>query len=284
MVNVFSFCLFGQVSAINKTVEYDDVQSVDIVPGGYYDGLTENIRLIAKHYPDWYVYVYLGDDVPEWFAQYLITTYKNVVIRRTGVKGFENTIHRFFAIDEPGVDAMFVRDCDGRIHWRDRWAINYFMKQTRKNLLIIRDHKEHNCMLAGTWGIRKSIVKIPVRSMFASWNPVHCGSGDPNNVRGYGIDQNFLSSVFYEHYADEVLVVHSFDYVSDGEMGVKFPFTWSNDMYVGRIECKPITENFWLRELDTIPPEEFPIVITDKSRQKEPPKPKFTPVWFQRQR
>lgn len=273
MVNVFSFCLFGSPSNTNKHVETDIFEDVLWDLGGYYHGLVENIKLVNRHYPGWYIYVYLGDDVPEWFAQKLLKNYRHIVIRRTGVLGFKNTVHRFFAIDEPGVDAMFVRDCDDRVNWKDRWAIDYFMKQTRRNLLIIRDHKEHNGMAAGTWGTRKSALKKSIRSLFDEWTPVFAGSGDPENPHGYGIDQNFLSNAFYSLHVEEVLVIHSFGKVYKYEIGVNFPYRWTNDVYVGRIETPADTENRSLRERDTPPPEEIPIVVTDKSVTTPPEKP-----------
>ncbi len=281
MVNVFSFCLFGPVTAINGRVERDDASTAEVhsIPGGYYNGLEENIQIINKHYPSWYIYVYLGEDVPEWFAKHLLQTYKKVILRRTGILGFKNTVHRFFAIDEPGVDAMFVRDCDGRINWKDRWVVDYFMKQQQRDVLIIRDHREHNSMAAGAWGVRKACLKQTIRSLFDAWTPVFAGNGDPANVMGYGIDQNFLSSVFYPLHLNDVFVMHSFGIVRSGEIGANIPYHWTNDIYVGRIETKPVTENFWLRERDIPPPEEMPIVITDHSlppRRQPPPKPVFS--------
>lgn len=265
MVNAFSFCLFGCVTAMNHRVYVDtglEENIVKFVPAGYYDGLDENIRLIERHFPGWRVYVFLGADVPDWFETFLQTKYPFVQTRRTGVLGYENTVHRFFAIDEPDVDVVFFRDTDSRVHWKDRWAIQNFMSQYPRNVHIIRDHPEHKSKIAaGTWGIRKGLLKETMRDLYAKWTPVHVGSGDENDVRGYGIDQNFLVDVIYPLVEKSIFVTHSNGYVLPNELAVEFPFEWTNDMYVGRVEGKPVTENFWLRERDAPPPQIHPVVM-----------------------
>jgi hypothetical protein len=278
MVNVFSFCLFGSSISVNTRVPYDELtQTIEIAPGGYYDGFIENAKLITKHYPDWKIYLYVGADVPDSFVIYLKSKFPNVVIRQTGMFGFQNTVHRFFAIDEPDVDVMFVRDCDNRVHWKDRWAIDTFLKITTRNFLIIRDHREHNGMAAGTWGVKKAGLTQSMQLLFEQWTPIFYGNGDPNDINGYGIDQNFLASVVYPRYIDDMFVIHSFGKVYSREIGINMPFHWTNDMYVGRVESNLISENFWLRERDTPPPEDIPIVFTDN--RILPPKPRE--IWFQ---
>ena len=265
MVIAFSFCLFGTPRTLNDRDAVDDLTYTDIIPGGYYDGLIENIQLINKHYPTWSIFVYMGEDVPEWFITQLTTTYKNVVIRKTGVLGHENTVHRFFAIDEPDVETMFVRDVDSRVHWRDRWAIGNFLSQNSSGVHIIRDHSQHTALIAaGMWGVRGKIIPGKVRDLFRDWVPVYAGSGSPLNVTGYGIDQNFLAKVIYPLIRKNTFVTYSHERLFFGERGVEFPFDWTNSMYVGRVEGLPHTENFWLRELDIPPKQTKGIVIVDK--------------------
>jgi hypothetical protein len=84
---------------------------------------------------------------PEFLKQ--LTDYSNVVIRPTGKLGSINMFERFFAIDEPEVEIMMVRDADSHIHWKDRWAINQFLSNTQYNSHIIRDNKEHTSKMMG---------------------------------------------------------------------------------------------------------------------------------------
>ena len=223
MVNAFSFCLFGETSNL------------------YHRGFLENLDLIKKHYPDWVVYAYLGADTDPGFRNHLLRN-PVVRVRDTGIVGFKNTVHRFFAIDEPDVDVCFFRDADSRIHWKDRWAINKFMK-TSSGCHIIRDHAEHTAMIAaGMWGLRQDVLKLSVRELFESWTPVHAGNGDPESVEGFGIDQNFLVKRVYPLIQATVFVTFSNGKRHVWENGAEFPFDWTNDVYCGRRETPPFVD------------------------------------------
>lgn len=218
MVNVFSFCLYGPENP------------------KYHDGLMENLELIHRYFPDWRVFVYVGADITEERIEKIVA-HPQVTLRKTGKLGSLNTIERFFAIDEPNVDIMFVRDADSRIHWKDRWAIHAFLN-SKFGCHCIRDHKDHGAyLLAGLWGIRKGILQLPLRHLFESWIPQHFGNGDPQNPYGFGMDQNFLTDVIYPIVIDTLLIHYSFQQVFKGEHNaVAFPFEWSENIYCGRIE------------------------------------------------
>ena len=223
MVNAFSFCLFGETSNL------------------YHRGFLENLDLIKKHYPGWVVYAYLGADTDPGFRNHLLRN-PVVRVRDTGIVGFKNTVHRFFAIDEPDVEVCFFRDADSRIHWKDRWAINKFMG-TSSGCHIIRDHAEHTAMIAaGMWGLRQGVLKSSVRELFESWTPVHAGNGDPESVEGFGIDQNFLVKRVYPLIQATVFVTFSNGKRHVWENGAEFPFDWTNDVYCGRRETPPFVD------------------------------------------
>ena len=216
MVNAFSFCLFGPTSTV------------------YHRGFLENVELINRHYPGWVVYVYVSPDTDSNFIAHC-QTLPTVRVRFTGIVGFVNTIWRFYAIDEPDVDVCFFRDADSRIHWKDRWAINSFMNNPSFKAHIIRDHKYHTAMIAaGMWGLRKGVIPS-IRALHEQWTPVHAGNGQPDDICGFGIDQNFLGRCVYP-LIHPVLVHYSHGCLFGKEKGIEFPFTWSNDVYCGRQE------------------------------------------------
>ena len=223
MVNVFSFCLYGPETP------------------KYYTGLLENIRLINRYFPVWTVYVYAGADVP---AHFLATLRSNptVVVHETGLHGPINAVHRFFAIDDPAVGAMFVRDADSRVHWKDRWAINDFLS-SQYGAHIVRDHREHGTsILAGLWGIRVGVVPFSIRDTFAAWTPVHVGNGDPRDPRGFGMDQNFLTQILYPVIRSTAFVHYSNRMLFAGEKGREFPFEWNDDVYCGKVELSSASD------------------------------------------
>lgn len=211
MVYAFSFCLYGPENS------------------KYYRGLLENIFLAGKYFPEWKVYVYTGADVEESMVKHLEAC-TSVVLRPTGQLGAINMIHRFYAIDEPAVELMMVRDADSRIHWKDRWAIRQFAQQSQFVAHTIRDNIEHTAdMMGGLWGIRKS-SGLNMRAEYAHYKE------DPEKGHRNGHDQNFLSDVIYPKVRDRMLVHYSNTRRKVGEHAVEFPFDWINDVYCGRVE------------------------------------------------
>jgi hypothetical protein len=211
MVNVFSFCLYGPPNP------------------RYYLGMKENVYLAGKYFPTWKVYIYYAPDVEHTIIEHLGAC-SNVVIRPTGITGPKNMIHRFFAIDEPGVDLMMVRDADSRIHWKDRWAIREFVSSICV-AHTIRDNVEHTArMMGGLWGLKK-FAGINVRREYEAY--VEDQSLGHRNAH----DQNFLADVIYPKVLPHLLVHHSTPFAFKGEVNTaKFPFEWTNDIYCGRVE------------------------------------------------
>lgn len=211
MVNVFSFCLYGPRT------------------DRYYVGLQENVSLILRYFPDWKAYVYVAPDVEESMLTWL-RGQSIVVLRETGVLGPPNMIHRFYAIDEPGVDLMLVRDADSRIHWKDRWAIETFVASPHYIAHTIRDHKEHTArIMGGLWGLRKD-AGINMHDAYSQYKE------DETLGHRLAHDQNFLLDVIYPIVKPRMLVHYSNGRSWAGETAVEFPFDWSDEIFCGRIE------------------------------------------------
>ena len=213
MVNVFSFCLYGP----------ENVK--------YYRGLLENIFLAGKYFPDWKVYVYVAPDVEESMINHLKAC-SSVELRYTNELGPSNMIHRFYAIDESGVDLMMVRDADSRIHWKDRWAINDFLSKPQYLAHIIRDNRQHDArILAGLWGIHKS-SGISVKDLFQEYlkYPIDLGYGIS------GMDQSFLGSYIYPRIKSNLLAHTSNNQQRSGESNVTFPFVYTDQIHCGKVD------------------------------------------------
>lgn len=217
MVNVFSFCLYGPENP------------------KYYQGMLENIALIGMFYPSWKVYVYIAPDVTETMRNQLRAC-SSVVVRETGVLGEPNMIHRFYAIDEPDVECMMVRDADSRVHWKDRWAINQFLASPEYIAHLIRDNLSHEVeMCGGLWGIRKS-ANINIHSLYQEFKNLKVESKAAH-------DQDFLIYMIYPRISTRSLVHYSFDkLLGRGERGVRFPFAWTHEIFCGRPETTEYVE------------------------------------------
>lgn len=211
MVNVFSFCLYNGYTPL------------------YYEGLLQNIELIQTHFPQAYTYVYIGNDVPDDFVIKL-RGQRNVILRFTHATGSVNMIHRFFAIDEPEVDVMFVRDADSRIHWKDRWAIKQFLNSSAI-VHIIRDHPHHTtAMMGGLWGMRK-IEGFNIQTMYTE----HKRTDTVDH--GMGLDQNFLIDCVYPKIINVMMIHSSHPWkFRPFETLHMFPFEYNDNIYCGKIE------------------------------------------------
>jgi hypothetical protein len=164
-----------------------------------------------------------------------VVMYSNVVLKETGKMGSVNMFERFFAIDDPDVEIMMVRDADSHVHWKDRWAINEFLKNDNFVAHIIRDNVEHTSkMMGGLWGIRKS-AGIVIRDLYNLYkaNPVD---------RGYGDDQSFLTVYIYPYIWSRALVHYSNNRRLIGETAVQFPFEYINEVYCGRCDHEKFTD------------------------------------------
>jgi len=189
--------------------------------------MIQNIQLINKHFPEWFIYVYVGSDVTQDMIDTLQSAHQ-VIVRFTGITGIINMIHRFFPIDEPDVDIMLVRDADSRVHSRDRWAIGRFLDSPYV-AHTIRDHKEHKCrIMGGLWGIRKSAgVNIHEQYKLYEAKP---------EWRGMAWDQDFLSSRIFPLVAPRLLAHLGLGPGFPPEKNESFPIPWTEDVYCGKVE------------------------------------------------
>jgi hypothetical protein len=169
MVKVFSFCLYGIKDKYNK-------------------GMLKNIELINKEFPDFEIWVYIGEDIT---ILNELQQNKSVKCIFTGVLGNENMSYRFFAIDNPDVEIAIVRDADSRVYSRDVRFIKEFINSD-KLFHIIRDHPHHTAkIMGGMWAMKKGI-DINIQQLYMNeWRPY-------NNVSYFFNDSLFLRDVLYD--------------------------------------------------------------------------------------
>lgn len=170
MENVFSFSLFGSADK-------------------YCKGLLRNIALVNEKFPDWFIWVYVGNDVPAHILNSLQTN-PTVRIFFTGEIGLINKIYRFFPIDNPTVKVCIVRDTDSRIYERDETCIREFISSERL-FHIIRDHPNHSHkIMAGMFGIKKGLFTESLQDMFMTWRK-------ENFTNDFWDDTHFLCKIIY---------------------------------------------------------------------------------------
>jgi hypothetical protein len=181
MTKVFTFCIYGNLKK-------------------YCFGLLENLKIINKDYPDFETWIYYGNDVKNEYIDEL-KTYKNVKLIFVDDKSATLMVHRFFAIDHKDIEIMFVRDADSRIHKRDQWCINEFIKSD-KLFHIIRDHYHHKKkIMGGMWGVKKGIENFEIECSYVNWV-----KNNENLVGKYQLDQTFLEEVVYNKVKNVILI------------------------------------------------------------------------------
>ena len=139
MKKVVSFCLFG-----NKPI--------------YCVGLIENLKLMSEIYPNWIARVYYSNDVPEKYINESKKYNCELVLKeRKGV--YDGTIWRFLPLLDKDVELFVCRDCDSRINYREKAAVDEWLNSD-KCLHTMRDSIHHNDVIqAGMFGIKNILVK-----------------------------------------------------------------------------------------------------------------------------
>jgi len=168
----------------------------------YIGGLVKNCELINKSFPDFWVYVFVGNDFDHSILERL-NTFSNIKIIETGKSGHINMSLRFTAIDYDEVGIAFCRDCDSYVNRRDKYCIRKFL-ETDKKFQIIREHLQHTSLImGGMWAIKKGILQLKISHLI-----LHYFTNLHNP--GYGDDQDFLCKEIYPRIKDSCQVFDEF--------------------------------------------------------------------------
>lgn len=197
-MKVFSFCLYGNQNF-------------------YYTGLLENIQIIQTYYPDFEIYVYVGECDPTWVFP------DGIHVIHTGKSGAINAWIRYTPL--AFADIGFVRDTDSRITERDRWCIDVFLK-SHYSYHGIRDHIWHKSkIMAGLFGWKRS---FPLTI-------------DDSITVTYGFDEQELAKL-YPFLRDEMLVHTNINgYIGEHTERITIPHKDSHD-FVGNVYKNDVPE------------------------------------------
>ncbi len=195
----------------------------------YWKGLYKNIEVIQREFPDWWIYVWIGDGVSE---DILITLSekKNVKLLPTNELGLVNMSYRFFSIDDPDVEIMCVRDADSRVYERDQGCIKDFVNSD-KLFHIIRDHpNHHHTILGGMWGIKKGLLQVKLQELFETWRKT-------NTASEFWNDMDFLRSIFYPSVLPYAMIHDELQQFEANEMKTPFSYPLDADKknFIGQI-------------------------------------------------
>jgi hypothetical protein len=211
-MNVFSFCLYGSNPK-------------------YCEGMTRNLELIRQRFPDFYVFLYCSQSVPLHYVA-VYQTYPQVRIEWVPHDDASLMVWRFFPIDLPEVNCMFVRDADSRVNDRDEWCVRAFLQSEDKSLHIIRDHYWHQTKITGgMWGMKRSVSQPSIKGLYEEWIQTK-----KMGQAKYDDDQKFLQDKVYPCFQPSQRLIHSNIVGHVGETVSPIPDElFSNEGFIGNV-------------------------------------------------
>lgn len=199
-MKVFSFCIYG-----------GDMK--------YYFGLEENIRLINKFYPDYFIYIYCGSNRLDNFLKELPNKYLNVFLFDTGKEGTINMLYRYKPLVLDNIEYIIIRDSDSEVNERYRWCINDFINKNSNDFVqVIRDNYWHKSRITGGLSFFKikdidvlDSLKHEFKTLFEEIE-----NNSHSQYANYGYDENILNSRIFP-IIKECILVYSNINVFEGE-------------------------------------------------------------------
>jgi len=158
----------------------------------YTIGAIKNAERAKQIYPEWDVWMYVADDVPDDIIKEL--EHNDCVIINMGEGNWKGMFWRFLPGCDP--DVTFIsRDTDSRLSMREKYAVDEWIASD-KDFHIMRDHPYHKTeILGGMWGARNGIVK-DIDTWMSEYE-----KGD-----FWQVDQNFLKEIVYPKIKDNCVV------------------------------------------------------------------------------
>jgi hypothetical protein len=143
----------------------------------YCVGAVENARLAKEIYPDWTARFYVADDVPNEYIRQLKEHDAEVFINPR-MSAYDGLHWRFRPFQDTQVTAWISRDCDSRLSWRERRAVDEWL-QTDKSCHLMRDSHNHSyTIMAGMFGINNTLFHQRYGGLNLDFDSSNCREDD----------------------------------------------------------------------------------------------------------
>jgi len=165
----------------------------------YCVGAIENLKLAKEIYPDWKCLFYVDDTVPKNIVEDISKNDGEIIFMGKNNRGsFWGMYWRFTTNDRPDSDVFISRDCDSRLNFREKAAVDEWLVSD-KGFHIMHDHYGHRSVpiLGGMWGAKKGCIDNITEKIF-KW-----GKYDRK-----GIDQHFLWNSIWPIVKDGKCISH----------------------------------------------------------------------------
>lgn len=172
-----------------------------------------NTKLAQEIYPEWTCRFYIDDTVPELVQKRLQANGAQVVHVSPTQKQLSGLFWRFLVMDDPLVKRFLIRDADSIVSYREKAAVDAWLKSDQWFHLMRDSYSHTELILAGMWGGCSGIfhnIEAHVRDYVAT------GKYPDNRV----IDQHYLRYRVWPTLKQSVLVHDSQQF---DENGIDFP-------------------------------------------------------------
>lgn len=164
----------------------------------YLKGALLNLLLAPRIYPDWEIWFWLDDTVPQEFQD--LMTELGAIIKKQPINQpiLQKLSWRFLASDDKEIGYFLVRDVDSVVNIREAFAVNEWIK-SGKYFHIMRDWWTHtDLILAGMWGGVAGLLPN-IQQALSNYRP--------EAVETPNIDQWFLRDYIWK-YAKTSIYIH----------------------------------------------------------------------------
>jgi hypothetical protein len=193
----------------------------------YLAGAVENAKLARWLYPEWTARFWVDDSVSPETLEALRAAGAEVLEAPRWPGWHGGLFWRLLAADEPGFVRWGIRDCDSRLTYRERLAVDQWIASGLP-LHTVRDHPGHKQPIMGCcFGGQRAAVQ-DMAGLIARWRTT--GHGDH-----YGSDEAMLRELLWPQVKDQTLV-HTDLGDMYGHGGYLLPFpcrSWENGRFVG---------------------------------------------------
>jgi hypothetical protein len=190
----------------------------------YCIGMIRNLEISEILFPDWKIYIYYNDTVPEYYIE-SYKKFKNSKLIDMTSHSIPGMFWRFLPFD--GVERFICRDSDSRLIERDKLAVEEWIQEDT-DLHIMRDHPHHYYkILGGMWGLK---VKENLSDLIEKYI-----ADKDKNLFARMVDMDFLRDVIYPKYIGNSTVHISLAENKMENHGKPFPKKMEDFRFVGEI-------------------------------------------------
>jgi hypothetical protein len=222
MKKIVSFCLYGK-----KEI--------------YLQGAVENSKLVSIIYPGWTGRFYVDRKVPRRIKSEIVENGCEVLEFETK-KGMNPMLTRFLPWEDISVDLWISRDCDSRLNWREKAAVDEWI-ESDKTFHLMRDcHNHYYPIMGGMFGIKN----FKFKEKFGNLPKVHLYYSGEN-------DQSYLEKFYWSSFSQDLLCHDTWNHNSPLERNLTVrrgeKVSWKKAYRVGLVDYLKTEKNIIFKRL-----------------------------------